>query len=142
MFTLAYTRDSTNQNTDGVEKLKATPLAAINTVIKTINTNFVDETCATVSKSCTKTILNVAATMVIGDMQQTSTKRSTMCQGIKSDPTYCCNLWPGETTEISKDSTQYSCNSLDEFNTFTPNRTCMQDSLNDPCTSPFEAYRK
>ena len=141
MFVLAYTRDRLTRDASGMEKLKNT-LYAINKVIHTINTEFVDETCATVSKSCAKTKLNTAATLVIGSIAETSSKRTNLCESLKSDSIFGCSLWPGESTVKSKESSRYACIALDEFNTFEPNRTCMLDSSADPCTSQNEGYRK
>jgi len=141
MLQLAYTRDTSLRDAAGLEQLKRT-LSATNGVIQTINTRFAADTCVTVRKSCSKTIQNTAATLDIGTMPATYPKRTERCQKIKTDPIYGCNLWPGETTESTKESSRYSCTADYDFNTFGPNRTCMTDSTSDPCTSQNPVYRK
>ena len=139
MFLLAQTRDAVTRNNAGVEKLKQT-LSSIRNVVNTINTQFAEDTCATVGKSCSGIQGNVATSLVIGNIP--TAKRTARCGQIKSDPIYGCNLWPGESTLPSKESSRYSCAALDNFNTFEPNRTCMNDTAADPCLSQNPIYRK
>ena len=132
---LALTRGT--RSAAGLERLKGSLLAMKN-VMWTINSKYVDEICVRNSKVCSMTDNNVAAELKIGELTQL--KKNTTCQGIKKDPIYGCNLWPGELTATSKDSSRYSCTAIDEFETFEPNRACLADSA-DACRSPNPAFR-
>lgn len=140
MFQMAHTRDATSRGSDNLEKLKST-LSAMNIVVNAVNTQFASDTCASVGKSCASTVRNVAYKLLIGDISKTSTKRTDICRKIKADPIYGCSLWPGESTESTKNSSRYKCEAYDNFNTFSQNRSCFVDSRLDPCISETPALR-
>jgi hypothetical protein len=134
-FTSQYTRTASvylNQDTAGLAQYQKT-LSAVQLVLSTMASKFVDSVCINTGTTCQGMSSGQVGSLAFSVF--TNVKTLQTCTVLKSDQLYGCNMFPGESTTMTKDASVYACkytNDMAPYPTFQPNRTCMDDASAQP----------